>query len=259
MNNLRKMMMVSVFVIFALMVIGLAYADEPQSTSLLEWSVHYSSSDSSGETDHIDADNHNQAKDVGETLCEMANGVLQCTVNNAYPGYQVTVDASLDNITSAPVTITGVEYSGKPDCIEINLADENGDSIVGKSIGSKGKLDIAFTQKVNDDAEQTSTYTFDIIIAASQTESGGGGNDGPYDNPGGSGGDVEVIEPIEDTPVSEPQVQPDGQPEPEPQIIPELTPLTVLGELPYTGGPALLFACAGLSLGGIALIYRRRK
>lgn len=186
-SSLRKMVIVSVFAIFAVMVIGLAYADEPQSTSLLQWSIQCISSDNSGEIDHMDADNHNQAKDVGETLCEMVNGVLQCTVNNAYPGYQVTVDASLDNVTSAPITITGLEYSGKPDCIDADITDKNGASIVGKSIGSKGKLDIAFTQKVNDDAEQSSAYTFNIIIAASQTESGGGGgNDDPYDNPGGS-------------------------------------------------------------------------
>ncbi len=262
MNNLKKIISISIFIIFAVMVIGLAYADEPQEASLLEWNIQCSSSDSAGQLDYIEDDNPNQAKDVGETTCEMTGGVLQCTINNAYPGYQVAVDASLDNTTSSPVTITGVQYSGKPDCVDVSVADKDGNTLVGQSIGARGTLGIVMNQEVNENAEQNTTYTYDIIITANQTQSSSeGGGDGGYDNPGDSdGGSEEVINPDEEK-VAEPQINPDKQPEPELQIVPEETPFIQLvkGELPYTGGTALLFACAGLSLGGIAVIYRRRK
>lgn len=268
---MRKWKCLLLIMVFVLTITGAAYADP---ADLIAWDTSYCiSSDDPNAADPADRidemasgyTNYGDGDYGRLTIDDVDNDVITCSIGNAYPGYQANIETNIINVTNDAVTITGIGFADgfePPDCVEVSLRDGSGTVLLdssgtvhsGFSIDGNTRTGVRLVTSVNDSAAQLSEFTFAIVLSAEQEESGGNNNNN-NNQTHGSGGEVhgESIV-IPNYFPSEPQPFTPQQETAEPVNVPIQMP-----ELPYTGGDILLIIGTGAALGGLGIIFKRRK
>lgn len=239
-------------VVFCLLFVGNAYAADH---NLVEWGSNPVCSDPHGTVDGMDPDNPNldDKMDVGCTTCSInMKGNLECVIENGYPGYQVYINAIIENVSRHPVKITGVRFVNKPECILATLADAEGHYLSQATIDKNSNLAVQVVTRVAQSSEQASVYDFEIIIEAQQEQihEGGGNNGGGDSNSPGETPSEQIVENPGEPPIKQPG-------EKERELI--KLPLDLPVELPKTGASVILMVGVGLALGGIGMSIRRKR
>ncbi len=254
--------------VFTLVIAGTAYAD---TADLNAWDTGYcvSSDDTNAAAPADKTDKraigytNNGNGDYGWlTIDNVDNDVITCSIGNAYPGYQANIETKIINVTNDAVTITGIGFVDgfePPDCVEVSLQDGSGTVLLdsngtvhsGFSMDGNSTTGIKLVTSVKDSAAQLSEFTFKIVLIAEQEESNGNNKKQTH----GSGGEVRgenIV--IPNYFPSEPQPFTPQQEAVEPVNVPIQMP-----ELPYTGGDIVLIIGTGAALGGLGIIFKRRK
>jgi predicted ribosomally synthesized peptide with SipW-like signal peptide len=90
---------------------------------------------------------------------------LLVTINNAYPGYSVEVEFTVDNIGTIPVKLYGYELSGVDEsALSVSLVTPDDTQIDAGEESGTYKLIITVLQT----AGESSTYTFELTLNFAQ-------------------------------------------------------------------------------------------
>ncbi len=244
--------------IFSYMMVGTVYADTAK--NLIEWDQDYCESNDDPDDNKLDSmdpgnPNSDGVMDIGSLdIVEVTAGTITCAIDNAYPGYQANINTRIINVTKNPVKITSVRVEDKPDCILVSLRDTDGDELVGDelTLSKDSSMDVVLITRVLQSAQQATTYNFSIVIEARQDESHSSGGGGGSSSSRRSSDEEELVIEPEDNPTTDPEeITP---PEPEGISLPIKLP-----ELPITGGNIMMFIGSGAALGGLGIMFKRRR